>query len=672
MYLKGGKNMKKRFVFSIIFSLVIILPSIGALNISLNKEEKNQCYDFSKLDDNVIDDIGWFTSLVLDNEGYPHISYYDYTNGDLKYAFLDGNNWIAEVVDSNDNVGRYTSITLDSDNHPHISYYDYTNGDLKYAFLDGNNWDIQSVDIYGRVGLYTSIVLDDMGNPHISYCDYTKKNLKYAFFDGSSWDKTTVDNSGDICVFEYFGDTTSIALDSNNYPHISYCDFENYNLKYAFWDGNKWSTETVDEEGEIGQYSSLVLDTNDIPHIGYGYLTKGSSLKFDLKYAEKTSGNWNIQTVDSEGDIRKWISLKLDNDENPHLSYYDYYEGSLKYCFFDENEWFFENVETDGSTGCFNSLFLDNSNKPSISYYDWGSKALKYAKKNDNSWEIQTIEIDSNIDNLDQEQKYCCGYAFLIDEGSPLAQSFKATYKVLTRVELMMVKRYNPGDMSVSIRKDLDGEDLTSITLASDDIAEDLSWKNFDFSDIELNPGDTYYIVCDGFDIVEYNAYYWYYGINDAYSNGKGWIKKSDWGEFTASGFPDPDFGFKTFGLDTNIPDIPEITGPTNGKVGTIYNYEITSKDIDEDEISYEVDFGDGNTQTFGPFQSGTTYTVSHSWSKKGNYIIKARAVDENGAESEWGVLSVSMPKIKSYRNPIIQRFFEIIEDYFKNINLDL
>ena len=639
--------MKKKItsLFLCMLLILVFLNNVDADDSQTNKMivKEIPINDCNHISDEIIDDIGWFTSLALDDNNIPHICYYDYTNGDLKYARWTGSDWAIESLDTNGDVGRYTSIALSDDGHPHISYYDKTNGNLKYAHGTGSIWSISTVDSFGNVGLYTSIALDSQGLAHISYCDYTNRNLKYAHYDGSSWQKNVVDNSGDMCIFEYFSDYTSIAIDSNDRPHISYCDFSNFNLKYANQFGSSWIIDVVDNEENVGTYSSLVLDDNDDPHISYGDITNEN---FDLRYAFKKEGSWNIEIADSEGDIRKWTSLKLDSEGNPHISFYDYYEGSLKYTYYDGDDWNVDIVESEGSTGCFNCLAMDSSDNPCISYYDWGSKAIKYATNTGDGWNIQTIEIDTNTDFLDQEQKYCCGWAYIIDDTKPIAQSFKPTFKTLTRVELMVVKRYNPGDFRLSIRENLNGNDLTSINLSSDEIAEDLSWKVFDFPDIEVIPGQTYYIVCTTYDVASYDAYFCYYGINDEYEDGEAWIKSSSWKEISISGFPDPDFGFKTFGLDTGIPDIT-LNGPNNGKIRTELIFTLESVDPDDEDISFCIDWGDGNIEYTVLYPSGSSNEIGHTWNRINTFLVKAKAIDINGAESDWDTLEVSIPRDK-------------------------
>ena len=181
--------------------------------------------------------------------------------------------WSIEIVDSVGDVGKYNSITVDSNNRPHISYFDETNDDLKYAYWDGSSWQIETVDSDGSVGWYSAIAIDANNRPHISYFAATNDDLKYAYWDGSSWQIETVDSDGSV------GWYSAIAIDANNRPHISYFDETNDDLKYAYWDGSSWQIETVASDGSVGWYSAIAIDANNRPHISYFDETND-----DLKY----------------------------------------------------------------------------------------------------------------------------------------------------------------------------------------------------------------------------------------------------------------------------------------------------------------------------------------------------------------------------------------------------
>jgi hypothetical protein len=61
---------------------------------------------------------GYSTSLALDFSGNAHMSYYDVSNGDLKYALQFGSTWIIKTVDSDGDVDTDSSLALDSYGHP--------------------------------------------------------------------------------------------------------------------------------------------------------------------------------------------------------------------------------------------------------------------------------------------------------------------------------------------------------------------------------------------------------------------------------------------------------------------------------------------------------------------------------------------------------------------------
>lgn len=101
-----------------------------------------------------------------------------------------------------------------------------------------------------------------------------------------------------------------------------------------------------------------------------------------------------------------------------------------------------------------------------------------------------------------------------------------------------------------------------------------------------------------------------------------------------------------------NPPSTPTIDGPASGKINIKYDYKIRNTDIEP--LYYFVDWGDGSDINFvGPYAPGTEATVSHTWTVKGTYTIRVKAMDEQYFESDWATLKVIMPKARMINQPV-------------------
>ncbi len=312
---------------------------------------------------------GQSASLALDQDNRPHVSYYDGTGKDLKYAHQSGGTWIIETVDTTGDVGQYTSLALDANGDPHIAYYDATSGDLKYARKSGDSWIIETVDTAGNVGQSVSLALDVFGNPHISYMDWTNDDLKYARKSGGTWIIEIVDTSDFLTSY-----VSSLKTDRNGNPHIAYYIASSGDLKYARKSGSIWTIEAVDTAGTVGQYASLALDADGNPHISYY-----DWINDDLKYARKSGSSWAIETVDTTENVGMYSSLALDAGGIPHIAYYNLTSGNLKYAYKSGSSWTLETVDATGDVGEDAFLALDANGNPHIAYHNATTGDLAYA-----------------------------------------------------------------------------------------------------------------------------------------------------------------------------------------------------------------------------------------------------------------------------------------------------
>ncbi|MCX6878424.1 MAG: SUMF1/EgtB/PvdO family nonheme iron enzyme [Verrucomicrobia bacterium] len=246
------------------------------------------------------------------------------------------------TLDSTGYVGQHCSVAV-VDGNPAISYFDATNGNLKFVRAynaAGTAWDLPvTVDTGGTgiAGQYTSLAVVN-GLPAISYYDATNGNLKYVHAnnpDGAFWaPPVTVDTGGTGTV----GRFTSLAV-VDGMPAISYFDDTNADLKYVRATdgiGGTWGAPiTLDSTGSVGFCTSLEV-VNGKPAISYYDQTNG-----DLKYVSATDASGTVwgtpMTFDSTGDVGEYNALAVVNGF-PAISYYDTTNGDLKFIAISEPE----------------------------------------------------------------------------------------------------------------------------------------------------------------------------------------------------------------------------------------------------------------------------------------------------------------------------------------------
>ena len=396
---------------------------------------------------------GWWTSIAVESVSKVHISYYNASNGDLKYAMrkTDGSWTLQNLRPGNGQQGQFSSIGLNPNSlRPGILHYNATFGRMEFTrYKTSIDWDTTVVDINGHdVGMSSSLFLTGAGAPYISYLDITQGGLKYAYalestffkqfalqaphnglyssidlynnlpgiasyesdhgnvayghYDGTQWLWEYVDRSYDV------GQYISMKIDPTGSPRMSYYDATNQNLNYARWEiaGSRWITETLDYEGNVGKYTSLALSSDNRAYISY---FDDQNDELELAYQVPIFGFWEYVTVDTGGvpnaKVGQYTSLSLDSANNPHISYYDETNSALKYAYWPGPglpapgvPWVISTLDSAGDVGRFTSLKVDPlTNWRHICYYDLSNGALKYARFDTTIWELQMVDAFGDV-----------------------------------------------------------------------------------------------------------------------------------------------------------------------------------------------------------------------------------------------------------------------------------
>jgi len=207
-------------------------------------------------------------------------------------------------------------------------------------------------------------------------------------FTGTS---VPVDTTGHVVNYQ------SLVIGADSHPRVAYEWTETVSIdyrgtvKYARYDGGRWLTETVSPEHEDAGSPELLIDPGGTPVMFYE--SRISSYHAELKYARRLeNGQWESETVDSEGYVGTWSSAAFDGIGRLHVAYFAGYPNyDLRYARYADGIWEKELVDSEGETGYEVQLLIDSANEPYLGYGTTTTWKTRFASRTGSQWVIETL-----------------------------------------------------------------------------------------------------------------------------------------------------------------------------------------------------------------------------------------------------------------------------------------
>ena len=271
---------------------------------------------------------GGFPSIAYAPGAGVNIIYLDELNNGAKYITNYTGSWSSPTILDNSPAsqsGADHSIAIYNAWSLHVVYansyvpmYTYKSSILRSAWSTPIQIDAAAAS--ANTGAQTPALAQSGNVAQIAYIG--NDHLKFATVNPpSSLATYTLDTSGTI-----YGQSLSIAVDSNNYVYISYYDKTNDNIKVITNASGPWVPSII-ASGIGGTYkdvyTSLAIGNSNSVHLVYSDATLGA-----IRYASKASGgSWSAPVTAGSASILFYEGLSIAVDTSTNYAYITYGNG---------------------------------------------------------------------------------------------------------------------------------------------------------------------------------------------------------------------------------------------------------------------------------------------------------------------------------------------------------
>ena len=317
------------------------LPVVSYYNVTNTSLKVLKCGVEDCSSGNVINEVdntasvGRDTSIAIGTDGFPVISYYDETNGNLRVAKCGDVSCTPALVSLNDaetgtDLGRESSIAIGTDGFPIISHFDDNANDLRVTKCDdvactpaGNT--STAFETSDDTGYHSSLTIGSDGLPVVAYHNRTGGvSLKVLKCGNTSCTSSNTITEVDVVGGSTLGKGASIAIASDGFPVIAHQDANADDMVVVKCTNATCTTFNTPQivNSTNAQDPKLVIGTDGLPVIAYHSNSSSDLIVTKCGNINCTSGN-STTTVETTNDVGQNPSIVIGANGLPVIAHYD-------------------------------------------------------------------------------------------------------------------------------------------------------------------------------------------------------------------------------------------------------------------------------------------------------------------------------------------------------------